>query len=365
MSSPQLLAALARDPLASLDPEPSGHSPCHSSDAAVRDWQPYSHLMRGCELPQGLQRPHITLPVGVTNQRCNKRKRLSFKALAHPVQQAPSEGGWFEGDIKALAGGPSSRGNSNASSMDILPPHAYSSEAASPPASPPTQHRNGFQLPSPGREPAPHSPHSNDAYFSSGLHSRAVRTGSSHLGDPQPNTLQVSTLGVLLHLVILSRAGQGGAGRMQTAVCLQPCCKAATLRPGFHLSTAGAAARAEPSAVPAAASDSASCCKPGHPAPLAGPAAAAAAATLAPALPERPRRRDLYGGATSPGRLAVASAGRCRGGNQRGAAVQGRCCSCCAAVAGAAVAGAATSRQPPGVKLYLLAHLHYWPDAAC
>lgn len=40
MSSPQLLAALARDPLASLDPEPSGHSPCHSSDVAVRAWQP-------------------------------------------------------------------------------------------------------------------------------------------------------------------------------------------------------------------------------------------------------------------------------------------------------------------------------------
>ena len=40
MSSPQLLAALARDPLASLDPEPSGHSPCHSSDAAVRLWRP-------------------------------------------------------------------------------------------------------------------------------------------------------------------------------------------------------------------------------------------------------------------------------------------------------------------------------------
>ena len=39
MSSPQLLAALARDPLASLDPEPSGHSPCHSSDAAVRACQ--------------------------------------------------------------------------------------------------------------------------------------------------------------------------------------------------------------------------------------------------------------------------------------------------------------------------------------
>ena len=68
--------------------------------------------------------------------------------------------------------------------MDILPPHHYSSEAASPPASPP--------------EPAPHSPHSTDAYFSSGLHSRAVRTGSSHLREPQPNTLQVSNFDVLV-----------------------------------------------------------------------------------------------------------------------------------------------------------------------
>ena len=143
------------------------------------------------------------------------------------LQQAPSEAGWFEGELKAAAAtarGPSSRGNSNASSMDILPPHAYSSEAASPPASPLERHDN-FQLPSPGREPAPHSPHASDAYFSGGLHPRAVRTGSSHLREPQPNTLQVSAV-ELLRLLTVSRAGQ----HRLHADCYMPCASSKVLR---------------------------------------------------------------------------------------------------------------------------------------
>lgn len=93
--------------------------------------------------------------------------------------------------------GPSSRGNSNASSMDILPPHHFGSEAASPPTSPTLQRADGYQYPSPtlqhngGLRHAPHSPHASDAYFGSGMHARAVRTGSAHLRDPQPDSLQV------------------------------------------------------------------------------------------------------------------------------------------------------------------------------
>jgi hypothetical protein len=216
MSSPQLLAALARDPLASLDPEPSGHSPCHSSDAAARLWQPAVHL-RCTLILVAFCRAAPARPGDIVAVQSFREDRMQLRGSEAAgdgfsgLQQAPSEAGWFEGELKAAAaaaGGPSSRGNSNASSMDILPPHHYSSEAASPPASPPMQHRDGFQLPSPGREPAPHSPHLNDAYFSGGLHSRAVRTGSSQLREPQPNTLQVSALNVLLCLLMVSGAGQ-------------------------------------------------------------------------------------------------------------------------------------------------------------
>lgn len=126
--------------------------------------------------------------------------------------------GWFEGGRgvsqkaaaaagKANSGGGgcgdgSSRGGSNASSMEVLPPHFnLGSEAASPPMSPQLQQDNF--LPQTGHAIT------DRALFSSGFQNCNLQNGgfqdgtlktcSAHLRDPQPDSLQAQ-LRALHHL---------------------------------------------------------------------------------------------------------------------------------------------------------------------